>query len=188
MDRHQLFAQAVALSLGAPDVEAWPWESCDEDWVDPLYVDVPSLGSFCVLDLDADTWTNQVRFAVASISSNSDRRDHPSLRHQPSTVTVELTDDELTLVLDALDSHEYWQIAERGDRLPVKNGAVWLGDYDGRAETDPYWPDPPERLDEVTAEAIRDARELRSLEEKLRRSARRPALRQVSSPTATRGR
>lgn len=84
----------------------------------------------------------------------------PPLHPPPADYrTVELTSDELATLLDALDSHEYWQIAERGDRLPVNNGAVWLpGDYDGPDDVDPFWPD--ERREHVTEIAIIEARPL----------------------------
>ncbi|MDP8932056.1 MAG: hypothetical protein M3O70_26685 [Actinomycetota bacterium] len=86
MDRYQLFAQAVALSLGVPDVAVWPWDGCDEDWGDPVYVDVPSLDTFCVLDLDADTWTRQVGYAVEELGGSALRRSNSlreELRHRP---------------------------------------------------------------------------------------------------------
>lgn len=170
MDRYQLFARAVALSLGAADVAAWPWDGCDEDWSDPVYVDVPSLDAFCVLDLDADTWTNQVEYAVDELAGTGLRqREPPPTAMTLSTSTVELTSEEIATLIDALDSHEYWQIAERGDRLPVHNGAVWLpGDYDGPGDSDPYWSEPAQQLDEVTTTAIREARQVRRLEAKLR--------------------
>lgn len=72
-------------------------------------------------------------------------------------------------MIEALDSHVYCGVAERGDRLPVNNGAVWLpGDYDGPEDRDPFWPRGHDHLDDDTTAAIDAAREVRTLEYKLR--------------------
>jgi hypothetical protein len=39
--------------------------------------------------------------------------------------TVHLTPDEITLLIDALDSHEYWQLSEPNER---NNGASTIED------------------------------------------------------------
>jgi hypothetical protein len=50
-------------------------------------------------------------------------------------VSVELSREELALLCDALDSHEYWQL---GDDLPRSDGFVFLpGDAVG--QDDRYW-------------------------------------------------
>lgn len=81
---------------------------------------------------------------------------------QSRTVELSLTEADLALVLDALDSHEYWQL---GDVLPRNNGEVWIpGDSVG--EVDRYWAD-----DEPTGEqkeAIEAVRRCRDLAERLR--------------------
>ncbi len=48
-----------------------------------------------------------------------------TMRHAIETILGAcLTPEEVVLVRDALDSHCYWQIAERGDVLPVNDGYV----------------------------------------------------------------
>ena len=48
---------------------------------------------------------------------------------------LRMSDSDLDLILDALDSHEYWQL---GDGLPRNNGMVWLPG-DAVDATDRYW-------------------------------------------------
>lgn len=75
---------------------------------------------------------------------------------------VQLSTDDLTLLLDALDSHEYWQI---GDVLPRNDGMVWIpGDSVGTV--DRYWED--EASTEEQADAIEQVRRCRELAERIR--------------------
>ncbi len=77
-------------------------------------------------------------------------------------IRMSLSADELTLLLDALDSHEYWQI---GDVLPRNDGMVWIpGDCAG--PLDRYW-----HGDKPTEEqlgAIEQVRRCRELADRLR--------------------
>lgn len=41
----------------------------------------------------------------------------------PKRISVELTPEELRLILEALDSHEYWQLSDESER---SNGSVIL--------------------------------------------------------------
>jgi hypothetical protein len=51
--------------------------------------------------------------------------------------SMQLSPDELALLLEALDSHEYWQM---GELLPHNDGMVWIpGDCVG--SFDRYWQD-----------------------------------------------
>ena len=66
---------------------------------------------------------------------------------------IQLSQAEVRLLLEALDSHEYWQL---GDQLPRNNGHVFIpGDFDG--DEDPYWEgrlptaDEQQAIDEVSA-------------------------------------
>jgi hypothetical protein len=76
-------------------------------------------------------------------------------------VHVSLSVTDLCTLVDALDSHEYWQLA---DLLPRNNGEVWIpGDLP--AGDDRYW----DGL-EPTAEqqgAIDEVRSCRALRERL---------------------
>src|SRR5262249_53307932 len=64
-------------------------------------------------------------------------------------VTVRLTPEDITLLVDALDAYEYWEI---GDSLPRNNGSVFIpGDL--RAEDDRYWGQSPSP-DDAELEAI----------------------------------
>lgn len=50
-------------------------------------------------------------------------------------ITVQLSADEIKMLLDALDDHEYWQL---GDALPKNDGMVFIpGDLP--ANEDRYW-------------------------------------------------
>lgn len=89
-------------------------------------------------------------------------------------ITVRLPRAELALLIEALDSHEYWQL---GDLLPRKDGQVFVpGDMD----PDLVWGD-----DEPSAEqrvAIDEIAQCRQLAERLRAAARgrpRPMLRRL---------
>lgn len=75
---------------------------------------------------------------------------------------LRMSDSDLDLILDALDSHEYWQL---GDGLPRNNGMVWLPG-DAVDATDRYWGD-----DTPTGEvrgAIRAVESCRALADRLR--------------------
>ena len=70
-------------------------------------------------------------------------------------IDLTLTDDDLALIIEALDCYEYWEL---GQDLPRNNGAVFLpGDYLG---DDPYW---SSRLTVAEAEAIEAVRKARRL-------------------------
>ena len=78
--------------------------------------------------------------------------------------SVHLSLSELALLLDALDSHEYWQI---GDVLPRNDGMVWIpGDCVGAF--DRYWQDEEPTDDQM--DAIEEVRRCRELAERLRRA------------------
>lgn len=75
---------------------------------------------------------------------------------------VQLSPDDLMLLLDALDSHEYWQV---GDVLPRNDGMVWIpGDAVGAV--DRYWED--EDPTEEQVDAIEQVRRCRELAERIR--------------------
>lgn len=75
---------------------------------------------------------------------------------------VQLSPDDLTLLIEALDSHEYWQV---GDVLPRNDGMVWLpGDSVGAV--DRYWEG--EEPTEEQADAIEQVRRCRKLAERIR--------------------
>jgi hypothetical protein len=83
---------------------------------------------------------------------------------QENSVTVELTREELALLCDALDSHEYWQL---GHTLPRNDGLVFIpGDFIG--EADRYWHERRPSLSE--REAIDQVREARLLAQHLDRT------------------
>ena len=50
-------------------------------------------------------------------------------------ITVRLTQSELALLVESLDSHEYWQL---GDQLPRKDGQVFIP---GDMHPDLLWED-----------------------------------------------
>ncbi len=57
------------------------------------------------------------------------------MRSDEDRVAIEFSADELALVCEALDSHEYWQL---GDQLPRNNGLVFLPG-DALGQVDRYW-------------------------------------------------
>jgi hypothetical protein len=82
---------------------------------------------------------------------------------EPTSVPLSL--DDLALLLEALDSHKYWQI---GDVLPRNDRMVWIpGDCVG--SVDRYWED--EEPTEEQADAIDAVRRCRELAERLRVSS-----------------
>jgi hypothetical protein len=81
-------------------------------------------------------------------------------------ITVRMTRSDIELLIESLDSHEYWQI---GDVLPRKNGEVFIP---GDMEPDLIWED-----DEPTAEqrtAIDKVLRCRELADRLNRVLDRP--------------
>lgn len=83
--------------------------------------------------------------------------------------TVELSGEDMAMLVEALDDHEYWGIAEHGRVLPVGDAAVWLpGDYLDGAEADPYWPDGANQAPPGTLAAVESARRCRALADELR--------------------
>lgn len=87
----------------------------------------------------------------------------PSLDAEP----VALTDDDLALILDALDSHEYWQLSEPSWR---NSGAVILPTDDAR-----FWLDRPS-LSRSQREAIEEIERCRELSQRVY------AHREIASP------
>lgn len=49
---------------------------------------------------------------------------HPRSRSPSLTLTLTLTPDDLSLVVDVLDSHVYWQLSDRAYRSSVLRTAV----------------------------------------------------------------
>ena len=80
------------------------------------------------------------------------------------TIAVQLSVDEIHLLLEGLDAYEYWQL---GDVLPRNNGMVFLPD-DLFGER--YWP-ADEMPSEAQAEAIEAVRACRALADRLTRAA-----------------
>jgi hypothetical protein len=81
-------------------------------------------------------------------------------------ITVRMTRSDVALLIESLDSHEYWQI---GDVLPRKNGEVFVP---GDMEPDLIWED-----DEPTAEqhaVIEEVLRCRELANRLSRLLNRP--------------
>lgn len=73
-------------------------------------------------------------------------------------VNLTLTADNITEILEALDSYEYWEL---GRDLPRNNGSLFIpGDYLGAA--DPYWSTEPTEDEAVAIEAVRASRRLAS--------------------------
>jgi hypothetical protein len=102
-------------------------------------------------------WLRSALTPEASLESLGLMRDQAI---EPTSVPLSL--DDLALLLEALDSHEYWQI---GDVLPRNNGMVWIpGDCVG--SVDRYWGD--DEPTEEQAHAIDAVRKCRELAERLR--------------------
>lgn len=79
------------------------------------------------------------------------------------TFVLNLTSDEIAILIEALDAYEYWQL---GDTLPRDNGEVFIpGDLP--PEEDRYWGPDPDAGD-AEAEAIEQVRACRGLAERLR--------------------
>lgn len=71
-------------------------------------------------------------------------------------INLTLTADDITEILEALDSYEYWEL---GRDLPRNNGSVFVpGDYLGAA--DPYWSTEPTEDEAVAIEVVRACRRL----------------------------
>ena len=71
-------------------------------------------------------------------------------------VNLTLTADDISEILEALDSYEYWEL---GRDLPRNNGAVLIpGDYLGA--DDPYWSTEPTDDEAVAIEGVRASRRL----------------------------
>ena len=75
-------------------------------------------------------------------------------------ITVRLRRSELALLVESLDSHEYWQL---GDVLPRKDGQVFIP---GDMEPDLLWED--EEPTEEQRAAIDDVVRCRRLADRLR--------------------
>jgi hypothetical protein len=73
-------------------------------------------------------------------------------------ITVRLRRSELALLVEALDSHEYWQL---GDVLPRKDGQVFIP---GDTDPDLLWEEPTEEQ----RAAIDDVVRCRELADRLR--------------------
>ncbi|MEA2493652.1 MAG: hypothetical protein QOJ29_1563 [Thermoleophilaceae bacterium] len=83
----------------------------------------------------------------------------------PAEFLISLSADDVERLVEALDSHEYWQL---GDVLPRNNGNVFVpGDL--AAGEDRYW-DGASVTDEL-AEVIDEVVACRSLSGRLRRAA-----------------
>jgi len=78
-------------------------------------------------------------------------------------VSVQLSADEIKMLLDALDDHEYWQL---GDDLPKNDGMVFVpGDLP--PDEDRYW-GPEPNINPDAAVKIAAIRRCRALAERLR--------------------
>ena len=67
-----------------------------------------------------------------------------------------LSDEDLAMIVEALDCYEYWEL---GQRLPRNNGTVLLpGDFLGA--NDLYWPEPPTAEESEAIDAVRASRAL----------------------------
>lgn len=86
-----------------------------------------------------------------------DSRESPRVDH-----SIRLSVDDLTLLVDALDAYEYWEL---GDSLPRNDGAVFIpGDL--RPEDDRYW-GPSPSPDDAEVDAIERVRACRDLSDRL---------------------
>lgn len=69
--------------------------------------------------------------------------------------TIDVSDAELSVLLEALDALEYWQL---GDELPRHDGMVWIpGDAVGE---DRYWARAPSAPESEAINAIQTCRSL----------------------------
>lgn len=84
----------------------------------------------------------------------------------PERSPIELTDDEIALLVEALDSYEYWEL---GDVLPRNNGMVFIPG-DCVDEPDRYWSD-DHAVTAAQTEAIEQVRACRALADRLRQPA-----------------
>lgn len=84
------------------------------------------------------------------------------MRGDSAHLTITMSSSELGLLLDALDSHEYWQL---GGQLPRNNGLVWLPG-DGVDAVDRYWGDEQPTVEQMRA--IRAVERCRELADRLR--------------------
>lgn len=79
-------------------------------------------------------------------------------------VTLSLTDREVSLLSEALDAYEYWQL---GEALPRSDGLVFVpGDFEGG--DDPFWSGRTPTAEQ--RDAIDDVQACRSLGERLQRA------------------
>ena len=70
---------------------------------------------------------------------------------------IEVTEAELSVLMEALDALEYWQL---GDGLPRHDGMVWIpGDSVG---DDRFWDRPPTPEESERIESVRSCRLLAS--------------------------
>jgi hypothetical protein len=79
------------------------------------------------------------------------------------TLDLHLTAAEVSMLIEALDAYEYWQL---GDSLPRNNGEVFVPGDLPPAE-DRYWGPEPE-VGDAEAEAIEQVRACRELADQLR--------------------
>lgn len=75
---------------------------------------------------------------------------------------VPLTQEDISLLVDALDAYEYWEL---GDTLRRNNGSVFIP-RDLRPEDDRYW-GPSPSPDDAELEAIERVRACRDLGDRL---------------------
>lgn len=87
------------------------------------------------------------------------------MRGDSAHLTITISRSDLGLLLDALDSHEYWQL---GEQLPRNNGHVWLPE-DGVEAVDRYWGDEQPTVEQMGA--IRAVERCRELADRLRAEA-----------------
>ncbi len=77
-------------------------------------------------------------------------------------LSIRLSLDDVTLLIEALDAYEYWEL---GDSLPRNNGSVFIpGDL--RPGDDRYW-GPSPSPDDAELEAIERVRSCRDLADRL---------------------
>lgn len=77
-------------------------------------------------------------------------------------LTIRLSLDDVTVLIEALDAYEYWEL---GDSLPRNNGSVFIpGDL--RPENDRYWGAAPSP-DDAEVEAIERVQSCRDSSDRL---------------------